>query len=112
VTDLIEFLKARLAEDEQVARAADGLPDVEVSYSSQAAQRAQYAFLERYDPPRMLVEIKAKRWMIDEAERKARTLEERPTPGGLGVALHMRTALRHLALPYADHPDYDEAWRP
>lgn len=35
-----------------------------------------------------------------------------PTHGSSSPQAHPCRALRHLALPFAVHPDYDERWRP
>ena len=32
--------------------------------------------------------------------------------GGLLLRVHTDAIVRLLALPYADHPDFDESWRP
>ena len=51
--------------------------------------------LARHDPARVLAECEAKRQIVQNAQ----------DPGDdLFVAI--------LALPYADHPDYREEWRP
>lgn len=134
---ITEFLTARLDEDEAVARAAapraqrewavsPGAPLVEGSrWNVVSAERDQYApdlpaariaemYLEfpyggerraaehiaRHDPARLLAEVEAKRRIIDRVEQHARYG---------GVVLYL---LAPLALPYADHPDYDESWRP
>ena len=33
-------------------------------------------------------------------------------PGALLLRVHTDAVVRLLALPYADHPDFDESWRP
>lgn len=35
-----------------------------------------------------------------------------PTHGGSSPQRHPCRTLRHLAVPFASHPDYDERWRP
>jgi hypothetical protein len=35
-----------------------------------------------------------------------------PTHGGSSPQTHPCRTLRHLAVPFAAHPDYDERWRP
>lgn len=72
--DLADFLLARIAEDEAVAR-----DDYRCNTDL------------RWTPARMLAECEAKRRLI---------------------ALQLqRHAYLLLALPYADHPDYNEDWR-
>ena len=92
----------------------------------------------RHDPARVLAECESKRRIVTEAFEVAATIDgewgcchdaddirrgyREPTPGwgdepeplpadcaGPEVAGKF---LQGLALPYADHPDYDEAWRP
>jgi hypothetical protein len=100
--DLVEFLQARLDADAAYVQGGtcncwqptdngkcDNLPDC---------------------PARVLAEVEAKRKIVDlwedpyevpEHERERYFEAERTTE-----------ILRLLALPYARHPDYDEAWRP
>jgi hypothetical protein len=112
---LAEFLAARLGEDEADAEAACGShwtaqdPDddyeadrVWVSGDRGLVCRAGFRtadHIARHDPARVLREVEAMRGIL-EAHRRV------PTDSGLAVAVH------HLATVYADHPDYDEAWRP
>ena len=119
---LVEFLEARIAEDEVLASAtpsdewggvdAWGPGATDFYYTDSGAQRW---------PPRVLAECDAKRQIIDFAFEdleiedgewgcghsaaeiragKCRTI--RPAEAGI---------LQALALPYSDHPDYDPAWR-
>ncbi|AMM12338.1 DUF6221 family protein [Streptomyces albidoflavus] len=117
--DLIAFLRARLDEDEAVARAATAGPWVEsgvgdhgwgVSFSAPGSGveaddssqgRADAAHIARHDPARVLAEVEAKRQIV---ERYAWLCEHGDTGGAWVLPL--------LALPYADHPDYRDAWRP
>ncbi len=136
---LTEFLNARIAEDEAVARVAvipahDGYkphpelaswhyePDGEVEYVQTAEMLAhQYAeriyvtmdgegirsavdeevgpHIARHDPARVLAECEAKRRIINMMDDPRRDTYE------------IHEVLAVLALPYADHPDYDPAWR-
>jgi len=65
---------------------------------------------------RVLAECAAKRAIVDsratfERGRSAeREIGMKLTMGGCVAGIDV--ALKFLALPYADHPDYDEAWRP
>lgn len=139
---LTEFLLARIAEDETVARAAVGtaalanqtgkwqFKHVRDQYGStqivfavaergvmtQAAdmttawesdERGRH--IVRWDPARVLAECEAKRrimglhWTNDPAG---------PAPiCNLCLYKPPCETLTYLALPYADHPDYDESWR-
>ncbi|MFD3917325.1 DUF6221 family protein [Streptomyces sp. NPDC058603] len=129
--DLVAFLRARYDEDaalateaEQeatgrwMARETDWNDDtfVEDSDGSQILPTVrtrgvtQYQHIARHDPARVLAEVEAKRQITDEHVTR---------DWKLGDRLHdcqwtkwpCRT-LRLLALPYADHDDYREEWRP
>lgn len=115
--DLVAFLLARIAEDEAVARAAVGEgsgswearpywftesheADVPgVTYDEIDLDHAMQ--IARWDPARVLAECEAKRRII--------TTIQRWLDVGYPTLDHVLFA---LALPYADHPDYDESWRP
>lgn len=99
MSDLVEFLRARLDEDEKAAKA--WLP----FGNSDAADRDHIA---RHDPARVLREVDAKRRLIQLYEAQMET-------GGFVGTFYANTAepsLRLLALPYADDPEYREEWRP
>ena len=118
--DLAEFLLARIAEDEEAARAASPgpwRPDAEHSevlavdditvaegFALSGPQlRATVNHIARHDPARVLAECEAKRrlvkWARDWPLRPARPSDEDAT---LGL----------LALPYADHSEYRTEWSP
>jgi hypothetical protein len=87
---LTEFLLARIAEDEADWSVVASRDVVQMLHGKPLA-------------PRMLAECEAKRrivehlgWIVD---NEGRNIVE-------------RNVLRLLALPYADHPDYREEWRP
>jgi Family of unknown function (DUF6221) len=56
----------------------------------------------RWDPARVLAELVAKRWLLDEIEDEL---------GDDDQQVMTNDRLRQLALPYADRPGYDEEWR-
>ncbi|PSL00027.1 hypothetical protein CLV63_102153 [Murinocardiopsis flavida] len=108
---IVEFLNARLVEDEQ---------------------SAQWALSATATPARLASEILAKRRVIEgynAAYRECtRALEEAArvagrrrgaehaaqppvTDGPLSALWAWREALKHIAAVYRDHPDYDSAWR-
>lgn len=127
IRPLVEFLSARIAEDEAAARAAsqpafagDGsiarwrdephYPDRMDGHSTvwngvgQAvvsnASDFQGAHIARQDPARVLAGCESKREIIALAEFSD---EE-------GAAPVYVKALRALTLSYADHPDYQQIW--
>lgn len=99
----------------------------------------QAAHIIRWHPTRVLAEVAAKRRIIEWHESWPVLTETEPEftttttdVGGMTFAMSKRIAwlttqeyrarfgdeppsspiLRLLALPYADHPEYDESWRP
>jgi hypothetical protein len=129
VTDLVVFLRARLDEDEQVARATVEAPWIVPAYDPtvvkpygsdglivRASGPGAAEHIALHDPARVLAEVDAKRRIVAlcepslvEVTAYGQTEREfipgNGPPWGDGV-------LRLLAAPYADHPDYDPAWRP
>lgn len=141
---LVEFLRARLDEDEAAAKAAtpgpwrvvnvtdyrsatvdgpdalqDGGYDETIKARKQVMrpqtvipQDADYGptvelvdaeHIARHDSARVLAEVESKRKLIEQHVGYY---------GGGDDEFWPVQTLRLLALPYADHPDYDEAWRP
>lgn len=133
--DLAAFLRARLDDDEQAAHKAAALcgchpespswtfgdestdgrilvvndPHPDVRRKLSRRWNGSYGGLftaehiVRHDPTRILAEVKAKRRIIDRYENYDTDAPELDVP---------RSVLEALALPYADHPDYQELWRP
>jgi hypothetical protein len=140
--DLVEFLRARLDEDEADAAAAspgpwhvnaeqdevlaaDGITVADGFALSNQQLRATACHIARHDPARVLREVEAKRQVLK--------LHERATLRAGGGAKYFDTTtvcrscepsyqfpelswpcttLRLFALPYADHPEYRDDWRP
>ena len=126
MSDLTDFLLARIAEDEAVAREAQPgawqlvRGDI-VGSSGETIAGGDYhsftdpdtaAHIARHDPARVLAECAAKRDLIRvcTAELSGRDIEGAMSDGDDGpwLADHV---LHTLASIYADHPDYQEAWR-
>lgn len=114
--DLLAFLNARLAEDEQGAVAIfrdhtwsayrEGGTDgwaVEGAHSGEPSciigDEAMANHVARYDPARVLADVAAKRRIIDACTRD-------------GVDLNDWWLFELLALSYADHPAYREEFKP
>jgi hypothetical protein len=114
---LTEFLLARIAEDEAVARAAAG-ESAYPHYGDTAAEEVvamaegEGCALEgtqhfaRWLPARVLAECEAKRQIVEYAEYLAVDPDESGYSDGTSGRGAMERVLRFLALPYADHPDY------
>lgn len=140
MTDLATFLLARIAEDESAARAAilrtygqtgrwvtfddkehlstttvfawnrderlGQACETEMSWIGRAARD----HIARHDPARVLAECEAKRRIVDAAQRAAQS--DRQSEHLRGIREADNYTLWCLSLPYADHTDYREEWRP
>lgn len=138
--DLIEFLRARLNEDEAAAQAATSgnwrynprkqwhsppsvlgvIPEGEeyVATGRHSApscvavtgpadhpqSMADAAHIARWDPTRIAAEVEAKRRVIEVLELAG----DSTFPADAWVLA--REALRELAQPYRDHPEFDPSW--
>lgn len=90
---ITEFLLTRIAEDEAAARVDDAVPTPHGCWS----------------PERVLAECEGKRRLVGLAQK---ALEDNETTPFGGLDAIGDSVLELLALPYADHPDYDKRWRP
>ncbi len=138
---LVDFLRARLDEDEAVAKAAaddGGAPWALSDYVDRVGDTAQdvvtlrdaqgetlaannnygdlgddeIRHIARWDPARVLAEIDAKRQIVD--EYAAIDVDANRLND---AAMHLTWTLlgnvvRELAVPYASHTDYRPEWRP
>lgn len=104
--DLVAFVKARLQEDEQLARAARG-HEVEALASDEA-----HAHMTRWSTQRVLAEVQAKRHIIERCEQYARWAANDDGPGFQALEAAGDHMLRLLALPYAGHESYRAEWAP
>jgi hypothetical protein len=123
VSDLAQFLLARVGEDEQIARAARGS-------GVHDDRPAVKEWIGLANPERMLVWSDARRRIValhstlrpdglrpDTLRPNALAPngtgggETAPVCTGCGKRAPCPT-LRLLALPFADHPDFREEWRP
>jgi hypothetical protein len=104
---LAEFLLARIAEDEENAKACDcSFCNEDHGWFRRDELRERFLgssrvipHVMRWSPARVLAECEAKRRIV----RIAVDQIDEDSGGEL---------LRLLALPYASHPDYREEWRP
>ena len=104
---LTEFLLARIAEDEAVARKAMrfyqhvlGIPHYFMPPNGKEFPDPRISMT----PVAALAECASKRAIVGIAKSSE--------SGDCGWYLTFNLALKALALPYADHPDFDESWRP
>jgi len=89
MSDLTEFLLARIDEDEAEAR--EGQPE----------EGTVYGALGFFEPSRVLAECAAKRAIISGLD------DALDTYAGMRA---MDRVLEHMASVYKDHPDYREDW--
>lgn len=129
---LVEFLKSRLDEDEQAAKAAPWEFDneewpfwIETPIEYERKREGTEGYRDRFTPARVLREIEAKRRLV--------FLHEPMVLRAGGGAAHFDTTtvcrtceppkvfpetaypcdtIRLLALPYADRSDYRQEWAP
>lgn len=129
--DLIAFLRDRLSEDEAAATAVfrdhtwsaylEGGTDgwaIEGAHSGKPScivgDEAMANHIARHDPARVLADLAAKRQIIAEHcddGGKCDVCADPPVYEATWRPFPCKT-LRLLALPYADHPDYQESWKP
>jgi hypothetical protein len=100
VDDLTTFLRKRIAEDKAIAEECTG-PDWRVD-PGDGVNREHIA---RHDPARVLREAEAKLTVLDELDLAVYG-QSRPYVDALLFAV------RQMGIAYADHPDYQENWRP
>jgi hypothetical protein len=103
---LTDFLLARIAEDEDRAKyETPHWPDCDSFLYFNEGGLPCTCVAEA----RMLAECEAKRRIVG---LQAEIDDARYLPGFHYKAQMIEGVLRTLALPYADHPDYREKWRP
>lgn len=121
--ELVTFLRARLDEDEAVARRVKSswrqIGETGVIVASEGGRAEECAngnwagiaeHIVRHDPERVLAEVEAKRQILDQNERY--TAERRRMMGGWDPQSDDSPILAALATVYADHPDYRPEWAP
>jgi hypothetical protein len=131
VDDLVQFLRDRYSEDEAATKALlddtrpgriarwefceDGAIRDKGARNTLRVKftwRPEAVHIVRHDPARVLADVEAKRRIVGLAAgmlAAAKGDSEVDHYGGLSAA---EDTLSLLALPYADHPDYREDWRP
>lgn len=105
---LTEFLTARLDEEEHQAR-------LTIENRTGPPARALLGPIDVFghmevQPEHVLADVAAKRAIVEEyveADAYYRVRADAPA----GELTGLRTAVLLLAQPYADHPDFDPAWR-
>ena len=127
---LTDFLLARIAEDEAVARQSDphhnddiddwdAQTDAEARWDRQPhGQRCGWRLGEGISdtcecdyPARVLAECEAKRRIVALHRQAEIDCNETWREEYEGSLSSLYETMQALALPYADHPDYDQSWR-
>jgi len=125
VSDLVEFLLARIVEDEAAARACWGddqagwwhhtggehVADDDGATVCEAVMSDEAVHIARWDPARILAECAAKRAIIARCCRVCDELDVHPNGLVSARAVLARQVLADLAQPYADHPEFNQPWR-
>ena len=104
---LVEFLLARIAEDEKAAAAAE--PDTKVFEPVSPPEFSTDYHIEKWCPSRVLTECEAKRRIVEAYEYANEHINDL-VPGVAAVGLLV--AIKYLASVHADHQDYRQEWRP
>jgi len=105
--ELVEWLRAQLAEDERIARAADAAKEDGWWWGPESESPAE-RHIAAHDPARVLRDIDAKRDLL----RFAEGVHDHHETFTAGVAARLEETLRLFALAYADRPGYREEWAP
>src|SRR5690554_2129997 len=102
MSDLTKFLLERITHDERAARALaehDRRPVLSLALTVN-------------HPERILLECEAKRRIVEEVGVIRGQKYGQPGTSRLTLNHSLDRILRLLALPYADHEDYRDEWRP
>jgi hypothetical protein len=107
MSDIVEFLEARIAEDEAAAKQDLDLLPV-ISYERERIRLPLALVTGMHDPDRVLAECKAKRELIE----TLRWLEDQHEWAFFDPCVEgaIPKMLSTLAQPYSDHPDFDASW--
>lgn len=115
--DLVEFLQARLDEEAATAEKiktylAAGGSTLHFSVYETTPEGELRRDLAVYNPTRLLHDVEAKRRIVDAYIRSKDLAEGMGQVAMYAVVKALENMLRLLAAIDANHPDYDERWRP
>lgn len=111
--DFVQFLLARIADNEAAARQVQSAAKAAVGSASWVVVGADNPTGVDYDPARVLADCKAKRLIVEAYQRaREQALAAGAGAGGAGAAFGLMRAVTLLAEVYADHPDFQEDWLP
>jgi hypothetical protein len=97
------FLRARLDEEAQAARAA--ITHRGTAHFIVSAEVA--AHIGRWDPARVLADVAARIWVLDAYERALASRYDAP---GRRADVGLELAVLALVQPYREHPHFHPAW--
>jgi hypothetical protein len=111
MNDLVEFYRARLVEDAQIANAASERGGPNWPDSDGEMWTNQLVHVRRHDPARVLREVEEDRRLLCQYEAAVAYYQKhRDVPAGevtgLSFAVKCRVAVHN------DHPDYLQEWKP
>ncbi|WP_328535357.1 DUF6221 family protein [Streptomyces sp. NBC_00344] len=124
-SDMVAFVRARLADEEQIAQAAGGeswrcpaevpgeVHDRTAAIAFTVRTRGYDAHISLQDPARTLRRTETSKVLLDEYEEVAALDTDRPYhdfPSGRAVGLGF--VVRQMAAEHANHPDYQVKWLP
>lgn len=124
-SDLLTFVRARLSEEEHIAREAGGegwrcpaeapgeVHDRTSGIAFVVRSRGYDRHIALQDPARTLRRIETNRVLLDEYEEIAAMDTDRPGQDFVsGRAVGLGFVVRQMAAEYAGHPDYRVKWLP
>jgi hypothetical protein len=126
VNDLIEFLRARLDEDERKARArktslvegkSSPIADKDVDYWADYAEstglgETEADHIRNWLPSRALAEVDAKRRILGDYARAMERRKQHPDDmASAGALLALHGVVKRVASIYSDRDGYREEWR-
>lgn len=130
--NIVDFLKARLAEEERRAAAVKPLEyttdmggqrqydifthgRLRFSSSDGAARRVpdmgEHAFFSAITPERVLAEIEAKSELLRRVENVVEYIDATREHEAYKYDRMLLRLIAPLVAPYSDHPDFDPTWR-
>lgn len=109
---IAEFLLARIAEDEYAANLT--YETAFVGTLEPSVKGSRYDLAVRMGPERVLAECQAKRAIVEDYRSQQEWIDADldAGEGGKGRLYCYRDVVRALAAVYADHPDYQQEWKP
>lgn len=109
---LSEFLLARIAEDKRQALGAINMSELPSGLYHFGTEPTATSYGLGITGDRLLTECEAKRGLVEQYRQARDDDDQVPAEWNDGYVCGQEFALKLLALPYADHPDYRQEWKP